>query len=97
MYYLSLPYQQQKRLPTLHFHIFFKYFKISDDEEVDDETKTDSGNLDESRPEVSFGPIHLEDDPLPDVLVSVRPDPNLVPGLFNLENCETDETKQVNW
>jgi len=65
-----------------------------DEEEVDDEAKTDSGP--ETRPEFVFGPIFVEDDPLPDVLVSVRPDPSQVSGLVNLEHCDED-SKQVNW
>ena len=60
---------------------------------MDDETKTDSGS--ESRPDVVFGPIYLEDDPLPDVLVSVRPDPNFSPELEI--DCDEEDVKTVNW
>lgn len=59
-----------------------------DEEEVDDETKTESQF-------VSAGPVFLQDDPMPDVLVSVRPDPNLTADVINLNSC--DEAKSVNW
>ena len=43
------------------------FFPFVDEEEVDDETKTDSGFESRSEVEVSFGPIYLEDDPLPGI------------------------------